>query len=144
MNEYLIIGNTGEYNEPVGIFSGNLIDILHKQFDCNVNIENPETTFSVYRLETLRSQGKNRQNRLNYKTSKSVDVSSIDLWRLDHEKNQDFLTKEIAEFNKENPNISVIVQKNGIIKFKDPTQNIKNEISKLSQDTIEYIRAHGI
>lgn len=143
MNEYLIIGIDDEYCEPVGIFSGNLIDILHKKFDNNVNYEHQETSFSIYRLDTLRKQGEDRYNR-KYSFTKNVEVNALDLFHFSHDKNKEFLAKEIAEFNKENPNISVIVQKNGIVKFKDPTSKIKDEISKLSPETIEYIKSNGI
>ena len=71
MNEYLIIGIDDEYCEPVGIFSGNLIDILHKKFDNNVNYEHQETSFSIYRLDTLRKQGEDRYNR-KYSFTKNV------------------------------------------------------------------------
>lgn len=143
MNEYLIIGVDEEYNEPVGIFSGNLIDILHKKFDCNINYERPETTFTIYRLDTLRKQGKERYNR-KYSFTKSVEIDALDSFHFSNEKNKKFFENEILEFNKENSNISVIVQKNGIIKFKDPTHKIKDELSKLSPETIEYIKANGI
>lgn len=142
--EYLIIGNDDEYDEPVGIFSGNLIDILHSQFLYKTQHELPDTTFTIYRLDTLRKDAKERVIDKSYVPKKHIEINAIDSKFLNQDQNKEFIENEIKEFNTTNPNIRVIVQKNGYIKFIDPNQKIQDEISKLSPETIEYIKANGI
>ncbi len=144
MNEYLIISIDDDYNEPAGIYSGNLIDILYENFRERLQYENVNTTLSIYSLEALRRQGKNRINEPKAEKIKYIDINCIDNFSINKDINKHFIAEEIKEFNDLKPNVSVIVTNSGKIKFNDPSEKIKDEISKLSPETIEYIKSNGI
>lgn len=147
-NQYLVIQHDDEYTDPVGIFSGNIYEILFKNFSYKLKDDNENESYTFYSIDNLHHQAKVREHE-NFKmiqdnTMRKVRVSYIDDYSLENEINKELLENEYKEFVKKYSNdVSVTVSGDKFI-FKNIKKEIQKEISELSPETIEYIRANGI
>lgn len=147
-NQYLVIQHDEEYTDPVGIFSGNIYEILFKNFSYNLDGEQPNTTYSFHSLSELYNLAQRREHE-NFKmiqdnTMRKIRIPTIDNLPMNSTANQDLFEKDYNEFVKKYSNeVSVMVSGNNCI-FKNIKKQIQKEISELSPETIEYIKAHGI
>lgn len=147
-NQYLVIQHDEEYTDPVGIFSGNIYEILFKNFSYNLDGEQPNTTYSFHSLSELYNLAQRREHE-NFKmiqdnTMRKIRIPTIDNLPMSSTANQDLFEKDYNEFVKKYSNeVSVMISGNNCI-FKNIKKEIQKEISELSPETIEYIRANGI
>lgn len=147
-NQYLVIQHDDEYTDPVGIFSGNIYEILFKNFSYKLDDEQPNTTYSFHSLSELYNLAQRREHE-NFKmiqdnTMRKIRIPHINGLPMNSTANQDLFEKDYNEFVKKYSNeISVIVSGNNCT-FKNIKKQIQKEISELSPETIEYIKANGI
>lgn len=147
-NQYLVIQHDEEYTDPVGIFSGNIYEILFKNFSYKLDGEQQNTTYSFHSLSELYNLAQRREHE-NFKmiqdnTMRKIRIPTIDNLPMNSTANQDLFEKDYNEFVKKYSNeVSVMISGNNCI-FKNIKKQIQKEISELSPETIEYIKANGI